>query len=77
MKITAQMSIIIAVVFALVCFGFAITGFTSLGDITDAQQLADAKGFAWFWAFLGAVGVLFGLVGMWLVKTSPQPGDVS
>ncbi|HET7526163.1 MAG TPA: hypothetical protein VFK10_09505 [Burkholderiaceae bacterium] len=76
MKITAQMSVIIAAIFALVCFGVAISGFASLGDIADAQQLADAKGFAWFWAFLGAVGVLFGVIGVWLVKTSSH-GDAS
>jgi hypothetical protein len=26
-------------------------GFTSLGDIPDATDAADAKGFAWFWTF--------------------------
>ena len=69
------MSVIIAAVFALVCFGVALTGFTSLGDIADAEQLSDAKGFAWFWAFLGAIGVLFGVIGLWLLKTDPQRSD--
>ena len=69
MKISAQMSVIIAVIFALVCFGVAIDGFTSLGHITDPTQLDDARGFAWFWAFLGSIGLLFAVVGVWLVRT--------
>ena len=69
MKISAQMSVILAAIFATVCFGVSITGFTSLGNITDATQLSDAKGFAWFWAFLGTIGVVFGAIGVWLAKT--------
>ena len=77
MRVTAQMSVVIAAIFAFVCFGFAFSGFTSLGDITDAEQLADARGFAWFWAFLGSIGVLFGLIGLWLAKTDTPHGDAS
>ena len=70
MKISAQMTIVMAAIFAAVCFGVAITGFTSLGDISDATQKADAKGFAWFWAFLGSIAVVFGAVGVWLMKSA-------
>jgi len=69
LKISAQMTIVMAAVFAVVCFGVAITGFTSLGDISDATQKADAKGFAWFWAFLGTVATVLGLLAWWLVRT--------
>lgn len=72
MKITAKFSVIIAAVFAVMCFGVAITGFNALGSITDPAQLADAKGFAWFWVFLGGVAVVFGAVGIWLVKTEKE-----
>lgn len=75
MRVTAQMSVIIAVAFAVFCFGFAVSGFSALGDISDPQQLADAKGFAWFWTFLGLVGVVFGAVGVWLVKSAARDGD--
>ena len=69
MKITAQMSLVIAVVFAVICFSVAVTGFTSLREITDVQQAADARGFAWFWAFLGGVGAAFALLSWWLIRT--------
>jgi hypothetical protein len=72
MKITAKMSIVIAAIFAGVCFSVAITGFVSSGDIADPVQRADGYGFAWFWAFLGAVGVVFGALGVWIVKTQPE-----
>lgn len=69
MKITAQFSVVAAAIFAMICFGVAITGLNSLGGITDPAQLADAKGFAWFWVFLGGVSVVFGAVGVWIVRT--------
>lgn len=70
MKISAQMSVVLAVIFAIACFAVAIRGFTSLGGIVDSEQLSDAKGFAWFWAFLGMIAVVFGAVGVWMVRTT-------
>ena len=72
MKITAQFSVIISAIFAVMCFGVAITGYNGLEAITDPAQLADAKGFAWFWAFLGGVAIVFGAVGIWLVRTQKE-----
>lgn len=70
MKISAKMTVVMSAIFAAVCFGVAITGFLSLGDIADATQKADARGFAWFWTFLGSVATVFGLLALWLVRTS-------
>ena len=69
MKISAKMTVVMSAIFAVVCFGVAITGFTSLGDIADPTQMADAKGFAWFWTFLGSVATVFGLLALWMVRT--------
>jgi len=66
------MTIVIAAVFALICYGVAITGFVSIGDMTDQAQVADAKGFAWFWAFLGTVAVVLGAVSLWIVRTGGE-----
>ena len=70
MKISANLATILAAVFALVCLGFVVTGFTSLDGITDPVQLNDAKGYAWFWAFLAAIGGVFGVVSWWLGHTA-------
>ena len=76
MKISAQLSVVLATIFAVVCFGVAISGFSALGQISDPVQHDDAVGFAWFWAFLGAVAVVFGAIGVWLAKTATQHGDI-
>ena len=72
MKITAKMSIVIAIIFAAVCFSVAITGFVSSGSIEDPVQRADGYGFAWFWTFLGAIGVVFGALSVWILKTQKE-----
>ena len=63
-----------AAVFAILCYGVAITGFSSIGEMTDPAQVADAKGFAWFWVFLGSVAVALGAVSMWILRTEDN-GD--
>ena len=76
MKITAQFTVVMAAIFAVICFGVAITGFNALDSITDPVQLTDAKGFAWFWVFLGGVSVAFGAVGIWIVRTQKEGEEV-
>lgn len=71
-KISAKLSMLMSVAFALVCLGVALNGFYSLGEISDPVQLGDAKGFAWFWTFLGGIGVLFGLLSRWMHRTSRE-----
>jgi hypothetical protein len=69
------MTIVVAAVFAIICYGVAITGFSSIGEMTDPVQAADAKGFAWFWVFLGTVAVALGAVSMWIVQTQNDGDD--
>lgn len=64
-----KMSMIFSAVFALVCFGVAITGFSSLGGIADPAQRDDGRGFALFWTFLGVVATFFGALGWWVLRT--------
>lgn len=74
-QLTAQMTIVIAAVFAVICYGVAITGFSSIGALTDPVQVADAKGFAWFWTFLGSVAVALGAVSLWVVRSEKNGED--
>ena len=64
-----------AAIFAAVSLSVAITGFTSLGDMTDAAAIADAKGFAWFWTFLASVAIGFGLLAWWLARRHGEDDD--
>ena len=62
MKITAQWSFWLSLAFAAGCTVYALVGFSSIdASLTDAQR-ADARGFAWFWLFLGGVGVAVAIV---------------
>jgi hypothetical protein len=70
MKISAHLATLLAAVFAFVCLGFVVTGFTSLDGITDPVQLSDAKGYTWFWAFLAGVGAVFGALSWWIGRTA-------
>ena len=72
MNISAKMSVVMAAIFAVVCFGVAITGFTSIGGIEDPVQRADGLGFAWFWTFLGGVAVVFGALSVWIIRTHKE-----
>ena len=68
MKISAQLAMWGAIVFAAICVGFAITGFSGLDAIPDPEARSDARGFAWFWTFLAFIAVATGVVSWWIVK---------
>ena len=67
MKISAVMAMWMCAAFGLVCFGFAANGFTALPSITNAEDRDLTLGYAWFWAFLGGVAVVFGVLS-WMIK---------
>ena len=75
MKLSLRATMIAAAVFAAICLGVAITGFTSLGSLTDPTAIEDAKGFAWFWAFLGGVAVALGLLAWRMTPRSDEGED--
>ena len=65
---------VVAAIFAAICLSVAITGFTSLGDLTDPTEVADAKGFAWFWTFLASVAIGLGLLAWWVARNHNEDG---
>ena len=65
-------TVVVAALFAAICLGVAITGFTSLGEIADPTEIADAKGFAWFWSFLATVAIGFGVAAWWLARNHKE-----
>lgn len=68
MHISPKWAALAAAPFALICLGFAINGFLSLGEITEAEQLADAKGYIWFWMFLASIAIISGVLSWWLMS---------
>jgi len=61
-----------AAIFAVICLGVALTGFTSLDTLADPAAIADARGFAWFWTFLGGIAIAFGLLAWWLSRRQSE-----
>jgi len=59
---------ITSAIFAAICLSVAISGFTSLGTLTDPAVISDARGFAWFWTFLGGIAIAFGLLAWWMSR---------
>ena len=67
MKISALVAMWMCGAFALICFGFAFNGFTAVSSMADAEQRELSLGYASFWAFLGAVAAVFGVLS-WMIK---------
>jgi hypothetical protein len=67
MKISAAVAMWGCVVFALLCLGFAYHGFAALQTLTDSVERELSLGYAWFWTFLAAVAVAFGVLS-WMIK---------
>ncbi len=67
---------VVAAIFAAICLSVAVTGFTSLGDLTDPAEVADAKGFAWFWTFLASVAIGLALLAWWVARNHKEDEDV-
>ena len=76
MKISAELGMWSALVFALFCLYIAFDGFISLASITDETRRADGRGFAFFWLFLGGVSIACALLSRWIIKREEaNPSD--
>jgi heme/copper-type cytochrome/quinol oxidase subunit 2 len=73
LRISIQLTLVMAVIFAAVCFFVAYTGFSSLGSMTDPVQISDSKGFAWFWTALGIIALVFGGISLWILRSQGKP----
>jgi hypothetical protein len=74
MKISAGIAMWMCIAFALICFGFAFSGFSALETIAGEAERELSRGYAWFWMFLSAVAMLFGVLS-WMIKAG-KLGDL-
>ena len=72
MHISPKFAALAAAPFALICLGVAVNGMLSLEEISDPQQLSDAKGYVGFWLFLAAVAIGSGALSWWLMKRQQE-----
>jgi len=57
MKLSAQITLYISIAFALLCVAYALYGWVQVGGMPAGQERDDARGFVYFWLFLGAIGI--------------------
>lgn len=57
MKVTAQFAFWASVVFAILCIAYAGFGFSSIDASMSDTAREDSRGYAWFWLFLGGIGI--------------------
>lgn len=69
------MTIVMAAIFAVACFCVAVLELNAIGEMTDPAQIADAKGYAMFWTFLGVVAVVMGALSVWIIRTQKNDTD--
>ncbi len=69
MKLSAQMALVISILFAALCLGYALYGWVQMGDMPVGPERDEARGYIWYWAFLGAVGVVSAIISWWMIKT--------
>jgi hypothetical protein len=75
MKLSMQMMFWLSLVFAALCLSYAYFGFSSI-DATMTEDVQDAsRGYAWFWTFLGVIGLVLAGLGRWLQREPPQDGE--
>jgi sensor domain CHASE-containing protein len=74
MKISAAIAVWMCAIFALVCLGFALTGFTALPDLVDEAERESSWGYVGFWTFLAVVAMVFGVLS-WMISKG-KFGDV-
>ena len=67
MRISAIMAMWMCAVFAVLCYSVAAGGYFALDTVTDAAEREASGGYIGFWAFLGTVAVVFGVLS-WMIK---------
>jgi hypothetical protein len=74
MKISAIFTFWMGIAFSLVSVAMALSNLTGADPDATEAQLADAHGFAMYWLFLAAFGIVMVVVS-WLMMKGKLGGD--
>lgn len=72
MRLPIRISAFLTGVLSLACFGLAFRGLVSLRAVTDPEALQNARGYAWFTVFLGAVFLLIAILTWRMARQEPE-----
>ena len=77
MNISLRMAMMMSAVFGALSIGYATYGFISLGEIADPAQASAARGFVGFWAFLGSISIVLGVLAWWIERAQRKPANAA
>ncbi len=75
MKVSALFAFWASVVFAIGCIAYAGFGFSSIDASMPAAVREDSRGYAWFWLFLGGIGIATALVSWMMLRGTIRMPD--
>lgn len=76
MKLSATLTLWLSTVFATLCLGYGLYGFVESTGMPLGQERDDARGFAFYFMFLGMVGVAGALIS-WRMTRMDEGGSDS
>ena len=65
----------LAIAFAAMCIAYGVVGFTSIDADATAAMREEGRGFAWFWIFLGSIGLACAAGSWWLLRSDTETGE--
>ena len=75
MRITVHLAMWLALAFAALCIAYGLVGFNSIDADTAASLRDDARGYAWFWIFMGGIGLACAAGSWWLLREGADAPD--
>lgn len=70
MKLSAALTLWLSLAFAALCLAYAGYGWHGLEAMPTGAERDDARGYAMFWLFLGAIGLACAAVSYWMTRSS-------
>jgi len=75
MKVSAQFAFWASIVLPIGCTPYAGFGFSSIDASMTESVREDSRGYAWFWLFLGGIGIATALVSWMMMRGTIRMPD--
>ncbi len=69
MKVSAGITLVMALIFATLCLGYSGYGWWELSAMPAGAERDDAQGFVWFWVFMGVIGLVSAYISWRMVRS--------
>jgi amino acid transporter len=72
MKLSARLMFWGSLLFAALCLAYAYLGFSAIDPSMSEEMREASRGYAWFWTFLGVIGVALAAVARWMRRRTDR-----